>query len=150
MHRKTPDDLSVDDTEELLYIDSNFFLRFLRSSFYAMVSQSEIVCYTMVIINQLVNASVISLPLPLFVFLWGCLSVPRPSKTFWITLITYTEAMVVIKYAYGFQFWPWLENNKPSPIRIVGVEENSADKGQSLFDLLLLLVLFFHRFMLKV
>jgi hypothetical protein len=92
------------------------------------------------------------LPLPLFAFLWGSLSVPRPSKAFWITVITYTEVIVVIKYIFQFQFWPWVASGKVdinpfySP-RILGILKSD---NYAHFDLALLLILFFHRFMLKV
>ena len=38
------------------------------------------------ILNQMTSASVLSLPLPLMIFLWAMLSVPRPSKTFWVVV----------------------------------------------------------------
>lgn len=56
-----------------------------------LVSRSELLCYFLMILDQMVYGSLLSLPLPLMVFLWGMLSVPRPSKTFWVTIITYTE-----------------------------------------------------------
>lgn len=144
--------LSDDALEELPYLNSNVFMRFVRAIFYAVISRSEIMCYIMMIINQLTSASVLSLPLPLAVFLWGSLSVPRPSKTFWISAITYTEAVVVIKYIFQFQFWPWNAKAalKFSPFfapRILGIEQSPR---YAHYDLALLLVLFFHRFMLKV
>ena len=133
------------------FLDSNAFIRFFRSLFYTVVSQSEIVCYTMVIFNQIVNASLLSLPLPIMVFVWGCLSVPRPSKTFWISLITYTEAVVVAKYVFHFRVWPWLSYSTWQPV-VIGVGSGGGDDDITAthVDLVLLLFLFFHRFMLKV
>lgn len=131
------------------YLESSIYLHFARSFFYALLSRSEVICYITIVINQIATASILSLPLPLFAFLWGSLSVPRPSKSFWVTSITYIEVVVVIKYIFQFQFWYWRNQVNLSPFwwpRLVGIErkDNYAN-----YDLFLLLVLFFHRFMLK-
>lgn len=104
-------DSKDEDLSELAdyYLDYNVLMRFIFAIGYAIVSQSEILCYVFVIFNQMKNASLISLPLPLMVFLWGCLSLPRPSKTFWISLITYTEAIVVAKYMFKFNVLDWIK-----------------------------------------
>ena len=57
----------------------------------AAMSRSELLCYFAMVLNTLINASLLSLPYPISVFLWAMLSVPRPSKTYWITIMTYTE-----------------------------------------------------------
>ncbi|UXI19495.1 hypothetical protein NH340_JMT05437 [Sarcoptes scabiei] len=131
------------------YIDTSIYIHFFRSIFYAILSRSEIICYITIVINQITSASILSLPLPLMAFLWGSLSVPRPSKSFWVTCITYIEIVVVVKYVFQFNFWRWIDEAKLSAVwwpRLLGIEkkENYAN-----YDLILLLVLFFHRFMLK-
>ncbi|XP_078337037.1 piezo-type mechanosensitive ion channel component 2-like isoform X2 [Crassostrea virginica] len=123
----------------------------LEATYYALVSRSELVCYFLMILNQILYCSLLSLPLPLMVFLWGMLSVPRPSKTFWITAITYTEAVVVVKYLFQFGFFAWnnntdIETDPFWPPRIIGIEKKS---GFVTADLVLLLALFIHRSVLK-
>lgn len=85
------------------------------------------------------------------VLLWGTLTFPRPSKTFWVTLIAYTQAVVLIKCACQFEAWFW--NNQPitanqpfAPARILGIEKKN---GYATYDLILLLVVFCHRIILK-
>jgi hypothetical protein len=96
----------------------------------------------------------LSVALPISVFLWAMLCIPRPTKTFWITSITYIEAMVVIKYLFQFKVFPWNEVNTVSDqtlnkaISILGIEKR--DSNFAVFDLLCLLVIFLHRTILKV
>ncbi|KAL4646317.1 piezo-type mechanosensitive ion channel component 2-like [Arapaima gigas] len=119
-----------------------------------MVSKSEWLCYFVIILNHMVSASLLTLVLPILIFLWAMLSVPRPTKRFWMTAIIYTELTVVIKYFFQFGFFPWTTSayrgiNADRPFclpNIVGVEKKD---GYVIFDLLQLLVLFFHRSILK-
>nr|XP_014343966.1 PREDICTED: piezo-type mechanosensitive ion channel component 2 [Latimeria chalumnae] len=124
--------------------------------FYALyntlVARSEMVCYFVIILNHMISASMITLVLPVLIFLWAMLSVPRPSKHFWMTAIVYTEVTIVIKYFFQFGFFPWNENieltrDKPyHPPNIIGVEKK---EGYVHYDLVQLLALFFHRSILK-
>ncbi|XP_070191211.1 piezo-type mechanosensitive ion channel component 2-like isoform X2 [Littorina saxatilis] len=124
--------------------------RLLVAVIYMLISRSELLCYFLMIVDQMIYGSLLSLPLPFMVFLWGMLSVPRPSKTFWITVITYTEAVVVTKYLFQFGFFPWndgvFQESPFYPPRILGIEqkENYAN-----VDIALLLALFLHRSILK-
>ncbi|XP_053201557.1 piezo-type mechanosensitive ion channel component-like isoform X3 [Panonychus citri] len=141
------------------FLEANFFVRFLWSLFYAVISHSEFLCYLLVILNQLINASLLSMPLPLMVFLWGCLSVPRPTRTFWLYVITYTELVIITKYMFSFKVWSWMSGPADDdpfwPPRMFGVADidpvthQIREGSKSKMDLLLLLALFFHRFMLK-
>ncbi|XP_063226263.1 piezo-type mechanosensitive ion channel component-like isoform X4 [Bacillus rossius redtenbacheri] len=119
--------------------------------YYSLMSHSELVCYFMVFLHHIKSATVLSLPLPLMVFLWGTLTVPRPTKTFWIVLIAYTECVVIVKCLFQFELIPWnqqpiLDNMPFSPARIIGIERKP---NYATYDLALLLIIFFHKVMLK-
>lgn len=96
-------------------------------------------------------ASILSLPLPLMVLLWGTLTFPRPPKAFWISLIVYTQVFVLIKCFFQFDSWFWnsqiIPSNRPlSLTRLLGIEKNSS---YATYDLVLLLALYCHRSILK-
>ena len=142
-------------------------------------AHSELLCYFVIILNHMVTASTASLVLPVLVFLWATLSIPRPSKRFWMTAIVFTEVgiaglavgvrvggwrpadpsplqvTVVAKYLFQFGFFPWnshavlrrYENKPYFPPRILGLEKSDSYVK---YDLLQLMVLFFHRAQLLV
>ncbi|XP_070327921.1 piezo-type mechanosensitive ion channel component 2-like [Odocoileus virginianus] len=116
----------------------------------AAVAKSETLCYLVIILNHTLSASILSMVLPILSFLWAMLSVPRPSKRFWMAAIYYTEATVVVKYFSQFGLFPWttkryagINREKPFSLpNILGVEKRD---GSVLGDLVQLLALFFHR-----
>ncbi|KAM9302029.1 piezo-type mechanosensitive ion channel component 1 [Gastrophryne carolinensis] len=128
-------------------------LRLLFALYHLVAAHSELLCYFIIILNNMVSASFISLFLPILIFLWAMLSIHRPSKKFWMTAIVFTEIMVVIKYLCQFGFFPWNSDTvlvryegKPFfPPRILGLEKSDS---YIKYDLIQLLTLFFHRSML--
>uniref|UniRef100_A0A4W3J0I5 Piezo-type mechanosensitive ion channel component 2-like n=1 Tax=Callorhinchus milii TaxID=7868 RepID=A0A4W3J0I5_CALMI len=129
-------------------------LKLLFALYDTMAAQSDMLCYFVIILNHIVSASVLTLVLPVLVFLWGMLSVPRPKKRFWMLAILYTEITVVVKYCFQFGFFPWTTSaarvrNADQPFylpNIVGVEKKD---GYVHYDLIQLLALFLHRSILK-
>ncbi|XP_073738494.1 piezo-type mechanosensitive ion channel component 1 isoform X4 [Callorhinus ursinus] len=125
-------------------------LRLLRAAYQCVAAHSELLCYFIIILNHMVTASATSLVLPVLVFLWAMLSIPRPSKRFWMTAIVFTEVSVVTKYLFQFGFFPWnthavlrRHENKPYfPPRILGLEKTESYVK---YDLVQLMALFFHR-----
>ncbi|KAM9429324.1 piezo-type mechanosensitive ion channel component 2-like [Salvelinus alpinus] len=147
------------DNEEIEESDKFFqslprHLRLVFALYNTMVSKSEMLCYFVIILNHMVSASLLSLILPILIFLWAMLSVPRPTKRFWMTAIIYTELIVVVKYFFQFGFFPWttsvyrgINADRPFALpNIIGVEKKY---GYVLFDLIQMLALFFHRSILK-
>ena len=143
--------LASKEVDEIMNAQSRFD-KLLSTIFYFALSQSEIICYFFMILNHLQYASLLSVPLPISIFLWAMLCIPRPTKTFWITSITYIEAVVVIKYLFQFNIYPWnqstnaLNQNLIKAISIIGIEKKD---NFAIFDLFALLVIFLHRTILK-
>ncbi|XP_012788950.2 piezo-type mechanosensitive ion channel component 2 isoform X3 [Sorex araneus] len=140
------------EESEKFYVGQPRFLLLFYAMYNTLVARSEMVCYFVIILNHMVSASVITLVLPILIFLWAMLSVPRPSRRFWMMAIIYTEVAIVVKYFFQFGFFPWNKNveiNKDKPYHppnIIGVEKK---EGYVLYDLIQLLALFFHRSILK-
>ena len=127
--------------------------KLLSTVFYFALSQTEIISYFFMILNHLFYASLLSVVLPITIFLWAMLCIPRPTKTYWITTITYIEAVVVIKYLFQFNVFPWNQSTTASnqtlikAISIIGIEKKD---NFAIFDLFALLIIFLHRAILKV
>ncbi|XP_019380800.1 PREDICTED: piezo-type mechanosensitive ion channel component 2 isoform X1 [Gavialis gangeticus] len=140
------------EESEKFYVDQPRILLLIYALYNTLVARSEMVCYFVIILNHMISASMITLVLPILIFLWAMLSVPRPSKRFWMTAIVYTEVAIVIKYFFQFGFFPWNKHveytkDKPyHPPNIIGIEKK---EGYVHYDLVQLLALFFHRSILK-
>ncbi|XP_019390999.1 PREDICTED: piezo-type mechanosensitive ion channel component 1 [Crocodylus porosus] len=142
------------EESERFYGAQNRVLQLLLALYRFVAAHSDLLCYFIIILNNMVSASVISLFLPILVFLWAMLSIPRPSKRFWMTAIVYTEVMVVVKYLFQFGFFPWnsyssLVRNEGKPYfppRILGLDKTDR---YIKYDLIQLMALFFHRSLLQ-
>ncbi|NXR09505.1 PIEZ1 protein, partial [Semnornis frantzii] len=159
---------------EKFYQSHNRFLKLLLAGYRCVAAHSELLCYFIIILNNMVTASVISLFLPILVFLWAMLSIPRPSKRFWMTAIIFTEVgrgwlergpmppschlltpaspqvMVVVKYLFQFGFFPWngyamLVRNEGKPFFPPRILGLEKTDHYVKYDLIQLLALFFHR-----
>ncbi|KAM4894472.1 piezo-type mechanosensitive ion channel component 1 isoform 3-T3 [Sylvia borin] len=141
------------EESEQFYQSHNRFLKLLLAGYRWVTAHSELLCYFVIILNNMVTASILSLILPILIFLWAMLSIPRPSKRFWVTAIVFTEVTVVLKYLFQFGFFPWnghiillrYEGKPFFPPRILGMEKSTQYLK---YDLLQLLALFFHRSLL--
>lgn len=83
----------LEERQELNASNQPQLMRLVLALWFAIISHSDLVCYFMIFLHQIKSATILSLPLPLMVFLWGTLTVPRPTKNFWVTLIAYTEVI---------------------------------------------------------
>ncbi|XP_034063652.1 piezo-type mechanosensitive ion channel component 2 isoform X3 [Gymnodraco acuticeps] len=139
------------EQSDRFYVKQPLILQLCYALYNMLVAHSEMVCYLVMVINHMVSANCATLVLPTTIFLWAMLSVPRPSKRYWMTAIVYTEVTIFIKYFFQFGFFPFNQNSmdksKPyHPPNIIGVEKKD---GYVHYDLVQLLALFFHRSILK-
>lgn len=79
------------EESERFYTSQPQILQLCYALYNMLVAHSEMVCYLVIILNHMISASMATLVLPILIFLWAMLSVPRPSKRFWMTAIVYTE-----------------------------------------------------------
>lgn len=81
------------ERSDRFYQQQPLILQLCYALYNMLVAHSEMVCYLVIIINHMVSASCATLVLPITIFLWAMLSVPRPSKRYWMTAIIYTEVL---------------------------------------------------------
>lgn len=126
--------------------------RLLAALYYAFLAHFEYVVFFLIIMNVLVNGSVLSLVYAFLMFLWGLLSIPWPTRSFWLTLIFYTMVVVTLKYAFQFHDinYPGDSNGGLYIPVIIGIEYQEDYFSNVVWDLFLLIALLFHRGLLIV
>ena len=92
--------------EELF--DTKLFKKYLKKSYQIrhiflyiqslFINYFTWICYFFMILDHMVNASLISLVYPLSIFCFALLEYPRPRKTYWLLCIIYTMVIMVIKF----------------------------------------------------
>ena len=123
-----------------------------QALYHAVLANTDYICYLLIVINLMVNGSVLSLVYAALMFLWGLLSIPWPTKRFWLTLIVYTMFVILLKYGFQFQQVDW--NGSPDAglywPHVVGIENRHHFFRNVVWDILLLIFLFVHRGLLQV
>ncbi|XP_060520861.1 piezo-type mechanosensitive ion channel component-like [Cylas formicarius] len=113
-----------------------------------LLTRSEWWCYLIIILLQAVVNDFCSVPLPLLVFCWGTLVIPKPTRMFWVAIISYVLVMLIIKALFRLHPLPWSEQQNVGPFyppHFLGLHTESKIG----FDLVLLSLLFFHRTILR-
>ena len=136
--------------------------RFLYALYYWFLSHFEYVVFFFVILTILRTGSLISFVYAAIVFLWGLLSIPWPSKRFWLALLFFTMLVLVSKYIYLFflvthfgrdtqyhSLEPGIETGDLLSW-MFGIQSENSYFVNAVFNLLLLMSIIFHRGLLKV
>ena len=127
-------------------------MELLLASYHAVLANTQYVCYLLIVLNITVNGSILSLVYAILMFLWGLLSIPWPTKRFWLTLMFYNMFVLLVKYGFQFQQVDWSGSPESGLYwpRVLGVEKKDDFLKNTIWDILLLVSLFFHRHLLQV
>ncbi|KAL1505850.1 hypothetical protein ABEB36_005313 [Hypothenemus hampei] len=122
----------------------SIYMKLLIAMGHFLMCHSEWLCYLVIILYQTIRGNFISLPLVLMIFCWGSLTVPKPTKTFWVVIIALSLNLVMIKSFFGMGIAPWslydTNHNIFFPPTFIGLYNN-----RRLLNIYLLAALFFHR-----
>ena len=134
--------------------------RLLQALYYWALSHFDYVVFFFVILAIMRGGSVASLGYAAILFIWGLLSIPWPTKRFWITLMFYTMLVLVVMYIYLSIVISLtsIESDTPLPgdatktafLWILGIPEGATYIEVAIFSLLLLMAIIFHRGLLRV
>ena len=127
-------------------------LELLQALYQATLANTEYFCYLLIVINVMVNGSILSLVYAALMFLWGLMSIPWPTKRFWLTLTFYTMFVILLKYGFQFEKIDW-DGSPDAGIywpHILGIEKRHNFYENVVWDILLLIFLFVHRGLLQV
>ena len=80
----------------------------------------------------------------MLVFLWATLTYPRPTQSYWVMMIAIIQVTVAIKYFSQFKAIWW--KPKHPYIEFFGLEKQN---NFAVYELILLMIVFFHRAVLK-
>jgi len=127
-------------------------MELLQALYHTVLANTEYICYLLIVINVMVNGSILALVYAGLIFLWGLLSIPWPTKRFWLTLTFYTMFVILVKYGFQFKEIDW--NGSPDAglywPRVLGIEKKDDFFKNTVWDILLLISLFIHRGQLHV
>ena len=80
------------------YITKSYLIKKIFQDLIIIISKNFCwICYLFMIINHLINASIISMIYPLSIFCYALLENPRPSKNYWRFCYIYTFIILIIK-----------------------------------------------------
>ena len=72
----------------------------LQQIYLVIQSHFEIIILIIFVINHIKNTNLVSLVYPFSFFLYAMIEYPYPSKNYWKLILTYTIAIIVIKFIY--------------------------------------------------
>uniref|UniRef100_A0AAR5PGD9 Piezo non-specific cation channel R-Ras-binding domain-containing protein n=1 Tax=Dendroctonus ponderosae TaxID=77166 RepID=A0AAR5PGD9_DENPD len=151
LYRDVLNATSKNSQPEQEVIQYSIYIKLLKAIWYILLSYSEAMCYLIIILNQVIRANFISLPLVILMFCWGALTVPKPTRTYWVITIAYVLIMLFLKNVFVMKVIPWnakqelYDDNLFFPPGIIGITSTT----RVVFNFIMLVVFFFHRVVLQ-
>lgn len=124
--------------------------RLSTAMYYFLLAHSDYPVFFFIILNIILNGSLLSLVYAILLYTWGLLSIPWPTRKFWLTLIFYTMSVLLIKYAFQFHdiaYWSekYDQNSGLYPPLVLGILHRKNFFTNAVWDILLLIALLLHR-----
>lgn len=88
---------------EKYYSQKNIWSYIFYHLFEYLLDNFQFICFFMMLLNNLLNANIISLFWPLLVFTFGIISNPRPGNIFWKISMIFCSAVIMVKFILQMQ-----------------------------------------------
>ena len=87
------------------YLQISYIIKSILKDLISFISNNfSWVCYFSMILNHMVNSSIISLAYPMSIFCYALLEYPRPPKIYWKICLIYTLSLLSIKFIINLNF----------------------------------------------
>jgi len=103
-------DEKIKKNKDYIYLNSSFFKIYLTKTFafkYFMTKVFEFftenfrfIVFFFIVLNHMMNSSLLSLLWPVLVFGYGLIEYPRPGKRFWIIALNYAMFIICVKFLF--------------------------------------------------
>lgn len=138
------------ELEQKAYKATSRLRRLSTAIYYFLLAHSDYPVFFFIILNIVLNGSVLSMVYAILLYTWGLLSIPWPTRKFWLTLIFYTMSVLLIKYAFQFHeinYWKehFDSNSGLYPPLVLGILHRKNFFTNAVWDILLLIALLLHR-----
>lgn len=138
------------ELEKKAYKATSRLRRLSTAIYYFLLAHSDYPVFFFIILNIVLNGSVLSMIYAILLYTWGLLSIPWPTRKFWLTLIFYTMIVLLTKYAFQFhEINYWMDTFDSSsglyPPLVLGILHRKNFFTNAVWDILLLIALLLHR-----
>ena len=95
------------------YLKTNYIIKcIIKDIFSSCIKHFHWLCYIIMLINHILNNSLLSLFYPFSIFLLALLEYPRPSKTYWNICLIYTVIIIGVKFSVQLELFVKIFENE--------------------------------------